>query len=185
MPLCLHKTTWQLVPSLDITRVADPTTYYVQPDLSRVAGEPDKRFWVVSADEFNGPDLMPEADRLPIRKADKLKDLARWYSETLAEGVAAGGYILHAETAHRNSFGNAMAAVLNMIAQGAPGAAPFLVYDRSGAPHETTLSGFQGIMAEYTQSIVEVETEYAGYLGQIAAAADKAALDAIVFGGQA
>jgi hypothetical protein len=185
MPLCLNKTTWQLAVSFDVTRAEAPADWYVQPDMSRVADEPDKRFWVAAADDFNGPDLMPEAARMEFRRTDKLKALATWYAESMAEGIGGGGLLLKASPADRNSFGNALAAVLNMLSLGVPDSTAFVIYDKSGTPHATTLAGFKLAMAEYTQGIVAVETQYATHYGQIAEATDKATLDAIVFGGQA
>jgi hypothetical protein len=179
MPRCLNKRTWQSVDSLDITRQADPSAWFVEPDLSRVAGESDRRFWTLPADAFNGPDLMPAAEQLPIRKADKLRAIDRWERRTLGAGFTIDGVALASDaTATQEHLARAQA-IQVQLAQGVPAATATYLLDARRRRVDTTLGGALATLMALMAAGEAVAAAAAALRAAVDAAADRAALDAV------
>jgi hypothetical protein len=176
MSNALNRNTLEYRQSVDATELpGDPSEWVINPVLP----DCERRWWISDGDTIRE---MTEAEKLPIHRADKLRNLNQWYAAKLADGVPVGGLTLKAEK-HDQDRLTSLATVCNtgLLAQvlTADSPCPSPVWDASGTPHTMTVGEFSGLALLYAQAVAAIETQWQSFRDQIATAASKAELDAI------
>lgn len=122
------------------------------------------------------------AAQLSAARAAKLAALQAWYADVVGQGVAAGGYTLAAKDADQANFTALVTLYQVALSSGAATMSTSVaIVDQFGSQQTMPLSTLFAVLLQYGQAVQAVKMRVYGFQAQIAAAADRAGLDAIAF----